>query len=661
MQVRARRQSRPRLTAWGACLTGVLALVFGAHAAVASGPAEDASGAQAPPKEPSAPREPAEPLPLTATTPPRVASYTLFARLDEDAHRVNARGQIRWTNASRVEKSELYFHLYLNAFAHERTQFLRSPFTGSRSARRLGRPGGVTVTRLASPRFGEDNLWERAERHSPGDADDATDIRVPLPAPIAPGETVTFDVEFVSELPEIVERTGFARSFHLVAQWYPKLAKLEPNGDFAHFAFHPHAEFYADFGDYDVTLDVPRTHLAGATGKRTERRDAGERRVERYQAEGVLDFAWTSWDGFRDEHRSIEGVDVSLLVPRGSGSTAATTWATLEHALPHFNERYGRYPYPTLTVVHPPPFAAAAGGMEYPTFITTGGIPLWSWLGARTLEQVTVHELGHQWFQSLIGTNEARYPFLDEGLNSYAEWVAMDERFGAGSIGERFGLTVSLPAIGRWAALTYGKDEAIAEPASEFTGMRALGALVYSRTAAALTTLGQVYGEEKLQKALSRYAARYRWQSPTPRELLDVVSEEMGAEAARTLRSMLFDRAWVDYAVRDLDSRVIGEDRYKSRAVVVRRGTLPLPVTVRFSLENGEHVERSWSAQDPTHVMELEHEVPLRAVTVDPERRVLLDENRLNDTRRRTGPKSATRVNERAMYWAELLLHWVGP
>ncbi len=598
---------------------------------------------------------------LTPTFPPRIASYRLEARLDENAHSVAGKGAITFTNASKEPTSELFFHLYLNAFKNEKTLFMRSPFTGSRSARMLGRPGSITVKRLSSPRFEGKNLWENAEKHTPGDPDDSTDIRVPLPAPIAPGETVIFDVEFASELPEIVERTGFSRSFHLVAQWFPKLARREENGVWAHFPFHPHAEFYADFGDYDVTLDVDKAYTVGATGKRVEARDAGNRRILRYRASGVVDFAWTAWDGFETRERTIDGVHVELLTPRGIGPAETASWDGVIHGFESLNRLFGRYPYPTLTVVYPPRFAAAAGGMEYPTFITTGGSTLLQRLGFRLVEQVTVHELGHQWFQSMVATNEAEYPFLDEGLNSYAEWTALEDAYGAGSIFQKLGLSVSIEAAGRWGGLIYGQDEAISERASEFTNMRALGGIVYTRTALSMSTIAGVYGKDKLQHALGVYAARYRFLHPTPRALLDVVRDEVSPAAERELSKMLFERGFVDYAVRDLDSRSMGQGRFKSRAVLTRHGNLTLPVKVRFTLSDGASVDRAWNGEDSTTVIELEHGAPLASVTVDPERRVALDENRLNDTRRFAPRSSSLRVSERATYFTQLLFHLLGP
>src|SRR5690554_1002162 len=137
----------------------------------------------------------------------------------------------------------------------------------------------------------------------------------------------------------------------MVGQWFPKLARREPDGRWAHFAFHPHAEFYADFGDYDVTLEVPAGFVVGATGQRIEQRVTGERRTERYRAEAVHDFAWAAWDGFEVEERTVGATKITLLAPPHTAPARAATWESLEHALPYLGALYGPYPHPTLTVV----------------------------------------------------------------------------------------------------------------------------------------------------------------------------------------------------------------------------------------------------------------------------------------------------------------------
>ncbi|HEV8244863.1 MAG TPA: M1 family peptidase, partial [Polyangiaceae bacterium] len=298
---------------------------------------------------------------------PLIASYTLRARLDADRHLVSGSGTIVWNNPARVPARELYLHLYLNAFKNEKSLFLRSPFGAGRSGTRAHAFGYIDIEHLTARELGSVELWPPPVRHTPGDPDDETSLRVDLPGEIGPGQRLTLDVEFNAQLPEIVERTGYSGDYHFVAQWFPKLAKREPDGSWADFAFHAQSEFYADFGDYDITLDVPESMLVGATGVLVDTKHGPGRRQERYVARGVHDFAWTAWPGFREVRERITGIDVRLLYPPGNESNRDLTLESLRFALPLFQRQYGPYPYPALTVVHPPSGAENTGGMEYPT------------------------------------------------------------------------------------------------------------------------------------------------------------------------------------------------------------------------------------------------------------------------------------------------------
>src|SRR5258706_3058659 len=244
--------------------------------------------------------------------PEPVASYTLSARLDGVAHVVTAHGTIELLNYTNVPLAELYFHLYMNAFKNDASLFLRSPFGAGRSGGHGSEWGYIDVKRLFARELGVE-LWPTRDPKSPGDPDDETDIRVPLPKPLEAGQKLTLDVEFELKLPQIIERTGYMEDYHFVAQWFPKLARLMPDGTFAHFAFHPQSEFAANFGRYDVTLDVPERDVVGATGVCSDSPLAPDlrpalgpdpgapkpgRRLVRCLADGGDDFAWTSWRGF---------------------------------------------------------------------------------------------------------------------------------------------------------------------------------------------------------------------------------------------------------------------------------------------------------------------------------------------------------------------------
>lgn len=585
-------------------------------------------------------------------------------------------GSISLYNFTSSSLSEIYLHLYMNAFKNDESLFLRSPFGAGRSGQHGGKWGYIDVKRLVHHATGKD-LWPGRALKSPADPDDETDIRVPLVAPLGPDQSLVLDVEFEVKLPEIVERTGYVENYHFVAQWFPKLARLMPDGSFSHFAFHPQSEFAADFGSYDVTLDVPSGDVVGATGSCSDGPATSGRRVVRCRADDVHDFAWTSWAGFRERRARVGDVDVRVLVPPGHVRNAEIELDTVRFGLQHFGQRFGRYPYPTLTVVHPPEAAADSGGMEYPTLITSGGPWYTPWSGARAIEAVTIHELGHQWFYGLFASDEHRFPFLDEGLNSYAEHSALRARYGEASAFAGFGLRISNEALSRAIAAARGADEPIAQGAADFVSFRSLGAIVYSRTASLLSTFERVYGKRELDQALHDYANASRFRAPEPEQLIEAVRGRLGNAAAQNLSRALFERGSVDYLVRDVQSAekdphagVFDEGsgrhtiprsetrpaaRHVGRAVVLRHGTLELPVRIELRFEDGRHELREWNGDDARYVVNYEGTSPLVGVTVDPDLRLLLDEDLTNNAASRV-EQGSPRSLERLLYAAELLL-----
>jgi peptidase M1-like protein len=629
------------------------------------------------------PKDAAPPAwPALADSAPKVASYEIDAKLDSDRHRITGRETIHFVNRSSAALNELWFHMYLNAFKNDKTLFLRSPFGAGRSGDKAHEYGYIDVKTLTRVAGDGQDLWKGRDLHSPNDADDETDLRVPLATPLEPGQTLDLALEFEAQLPELIERTGFVGSFHFMGQWFPKLARLLPDGTFAHFAFHAQSEFYADFGDYDVSLDVPRGFRVGATGTRTREAEASGRTRLGYHAENVHDFAWTAWDRFESRSERIAGTQVTVLYPPHQQRNAQVELESVRFALPHFNARYGAYPYPTLTLVHPPEAAANAGGMEYPTLITTGGPWYSSYGGGHFIDVVTVHELGHQWFYGLLASNEHTEPFLDEGFNSYAEAEALEARYGAGSVFGAFGLSVSSTALNRSFSAARGEDEKIEQGAADFATFRSLGALVYSRTATVLATLSRVYGSERVNHALGVYARKFRFQHPTTADFLATMQAELGDRQMAALKLAFSERATVDYLVREISNAPLsaaagvfdsprGREQkkpeaphaaaqYASRVVVYRHGTLQFPVEIALGFEDGTKQLRHWDGSGFTFNVDNIGPSQLVSVHVDPEQRILLDDDRSNNWLSTQG-NAAPLSHERTLYAAQLLLGAIGP
>lgn len=672
--------------------------------------------------------------PTVPATAERVVRYQLSAKLDPGRHEIDGQGTITLKNSSTVALTELRLHLYLNAFKNDQSIFRRARVGGFRGDRSR-EPGYVDVTKLVVE--GEDlwpkRQWVEHRQDSPQDPstlatppavagapDDQTDVRIPLSKPLPVGASLTVQVEFHDRLPEVSERTGYEGSFHFAGQWFPKLARLEKDGTWASFPFHHLAEFYADYGSYDVTIDVPASFTIGASGPTVESKLDGGRRIERHVLDDVHDFAWTAWDGFVAREAKVEGIDVKFLAPKGYDAAIDRELLSLQHAIRDKNARFGDYPYPVLTVVHPPDGADEAGGMEYPTLITTGG-PWWPNHGSHEVEGVTIHEFGHQWFYGLIGTHEVEWPAGDEGFNSFADELALGTLFGEGS-GLALGpLTISTEIFSR-RGIDTAFDEPMFQPAYKFATGRSYGGRVYGATAMALHTLRRVYGEPKFDTAMGVWARKFRFQHPKPDDFFQVLRQQLGPECELAARIMTTTPFSYDVYVESLVSRVDkgptgyfdgpngrvkkepgDTGRWLNSAWLGRRGLLDLPVDVELRYADGTRARRTIRFGEPPFVSAAPPPPPvvgedaaaialggvdsaapapalstptngawyridadgpsqLVAVIVDPDFKLLVDRNRLdNFTSSAAARGGAPVTRERGLAWLEVLLRGVGP
>ena len=235
---------------------------------------------------------------------PDVASYTIDVALDPDTKMLTGSEVITYVNTTDRPIPDLVFHLYLNAFSGLDTLFMQE---GGLQHRGIpwdpDHAGWIEVTRI---QFADGTPLDLVE------IEDGTLARADLPAPIAPGESARVELDFRAQLPRVFARTGYVDDFFMVGQWFPKLGVWERDGWNA-YPFHANAEFYADFGTYDVSIALPDMFVTGATGSPVSVDHENGIRTERYLAEGVIDFAWTAAPDFQAATRTVGDVELVYL------------------------------------------------------------------------------------------------------------------------------------------------------------------------------------------------------------------------------------------------------------------------------------------------------------------------------------------------------------
>ncbi|MFL5802928.1 MAG: M1 family metallopeptidase, partial [Roseiflexaceae bacterium] len=344
---------------------------------------------------------------------PQVASYCISVRLDPKAKTVAGVERIAYRNPSQDTLRELWLHLYLRAFRDTRSIWMRES-GGQHRGQDLDPDelGDITVDKLA--------LAGGADLLASATLTD-TLMRVPLPQPLGPGRSIDLDVRWTSKLPRVFARTGYGGrddTFFMVGQWYPKMAVYD-RGRWDSEPWHANAEFFHDFGSYDVTIAAPKEYVVAGVG--LPQGDAVEQagmNTLRYTAVDVTDFAFAASPDFKVETARAGDAEVVLYYLPEHQSAVAEYIDSATGSLSAFSDWYGDYPHQRLTVVDVPASAAGAGGMEYPTLVTVGTFGLPSNSGIIAL--VTAHEIGHQWWPMQTATNEGREPWLDEGLAEYS-------------------------------------------------------------------------------------------------------------------------------------------------------------------------------------------------------------------------------------------------
>ncbi|MCC6179812.1 MAG: M1 family metallopeptidase [Chloroflexi bacterium] len=587
----------------------------------------------------AAPATPATPGPEVGAGTPApartdTASYDIQARFDPATWQIHATETISYRNPSANTLSEIWLKLYLNAFRDQNTIWMREA-SGIHRGNDYdpSHPGWIALERLHV--LGADGSTVDV---LPADAASAeTVLRVPLPRPIGPGETIHFAATWTSQLPRVFARTGVAPDssgaglFVMAGQWYPKLAVYD-RGTWDVEPWHANSEFFADFGDYTLALTVPGGYVTGASGvrdSRTENRDGTA--TVRYRAESVSDVAWTAWAGYRQVTRSIiaagQRVELELLAPAASDRASdGRYFDTASATLDMLGRWFGAYPWPKLTLVVPPANASGAGGMEYPTLVTLGlatSGPFGIERGIRDVEVVTAHEIAHQWSPMQTATNEGREAWLDEGLADYATTRVLAALYGTRK---------SLVAIGP-IELGYGTThraqfEAIAaterldQPSWTFPSYVAYGATVYSKGMLTFQTLERMLGTDRFTSAMHGYFDRWRWRHPTAADLQAALEAGTGESLGWFFQPLVFGTGVVEYRIAGVSER---------GATVARTGSVAFPVDVRLTLADGTTARQTWSGADSSLVLDTGGR-ELGRVELDPDQTIGLELDRLNDS-----------------------------
>ena len=540
------------------------------------------------------------------------ADYTIRASLDTATHTITGSETIRYTNNSPDTLTYLWLQLDQNIYRASSRGAAINP-TDARFAGR-GFEGGYTIQYVrAVQRFG------KASGRAPlSTTVNGTVMRAELDRPLPPGQAATLELAYSFEVPEHgSDRMGRAQFpggwLYEIAQWYPRLAVYDDVRGWNTEQYLGQGEFYLEYGDFDVAITVPRSFVVAATGTLlnalevltgpqrarlaqaaksdttvaviaktevgqtfTRPAGAGPTLTWHYSAKNVRDVAWAAAPNFIWDASGYAGVLIQSLYPpeANAGWSRSTEYA--RHSIKHYSEKWFRYPYPTAINV-----AGPVGGMEYPMIVFCG-----QGAGDRFLFGVTTHELGHQWFPMLVGSNERLYAWMDEGFNSFMNIYS-------GLAFYHDSVPVGGPPVGRspaagWARFAAtGRDQPPILAADRVTPAL-LGSVEYAKPAAGLYLLRHQLLDDttRFDAAFREYIRRWAYKHPTPADFFRSMEDALGEDFSWFWRGWFYRTDVVDLA---LDSVRVRQDSTGpiTRIFLASPGALPMPVDMRITLGNG--------------------------------------------------------------------------
>ncbi|TXE06695.1 M1 family metallopeptidase [Algoriphagus aquimarinus] len=583
------------------------------------------------------------------------ADYQIAVTLDDQAHTLSGNIKLTYTNNSPETLDFIWMQMEQNRFKEDSRGTLTTPIQGNRYNGDID--GGFDVTNLQAKVGSKGSV---SSKNIVSDTRMQVWFNEPIPAK---GGTATVSMDFSFKVPvEGMDRMGRLEVedgwIYAFAQWYPKVAVFD---DVEGWNVEPYlgaGEFYLEYGDFDYKVTVPYDHIVVGSGELLNPKEVlskelqdryakakdsdttvmlitaeelGNTELTRPKQEGTVtwhfaiqnsrDAAFATsrafiWDAAKINLPSGKKILAQSAYPKESNGADAWSRSTeyTKASIEHYSSTWFEFPYATATNV-----AADIGGMEYPGLnfcsYNSKGEDLWG---------VTDHEFGHNWFPMIVGSNERRYPWMDEGFNTFINHystLSFNDGEYPSNLNETRRYTNFFTSETREGIDTY----------PDVVNVGNLGMLAYNKPAFGLLMLREyILGHERFDNAFKSYIKTWSYKHPQPTDFFNHMENVAGENLS------WFWQGWF-YGTGNIDLGVNAVIPYAGNYVVVlaNKGDMPMPVLMEITFEDGSTERKMlpveiWQRGDTWNYL-LKTDKKVTAVVIDPDK-LLPDVNLGNDS-----------------------------
>ncbi|TAE41236.1 MAG: M1 family peptidase [Runella slithyformis] len=496
--------------------------------------------------------------------------YDIKAELDDQKQRITATEVITFFNQSPDELRYLWVQLDQNNFQHKgiasqsRESSVNEKGMNSFSMARLidvDNKYGYNITAVKDAKTGQ------ALRYTINE----TMMRVDIPATLKTGQNYALIIDWnfnITDSKKAFGRSGFeyfqkdGNYIYEMAQWFPRMCVYDDVTGWQNKQFLGQGEFALPFGNYKVAITAPNDHVVGATGElqnaaqvlaaaqikrlaeartatkpvlivsqseaeQAEKLQPSGKKTWIFKAENVRDFAFCSsrkfiWDGMNVNLNGRNVLCMSFYPKEANPLWGQYSTELVAHTIRTYSRLTFDYPYPVAQSVHGP-----VGGMEYPMMSFNGARPeadgTYSKGTKDFLIQVVIHEVGHNWFPMIVNSDERQWSWMDEGLNSFMEYLTTKEwdKDMGGDVAEPQSIT------------EYMRTDATKQVPimSSSDNIMAFGPNAYTKPATGLNILREtIMGRELFDYAFKEYANRWKFKHPTPADFFRTMEDASGVD-----------------------------------------------------------------------------------------------------------------------------------
>jgi len=465
---------------------------------------------------------------------------------------------------------------------------------------------------------------------------------------------------FKTILPETGDRLSYLGSNFLLDGWFPTPAILNNDGEWYHPNYADNSELVGGYFIFDVIFSAPPDFAVVGPGASLVASKKGVLLTEYSFLFGpALDFALALDPDYLVD-KSIVGTDTIgiyyrdyeyPIVPRIKNAA--------EKAITYMTENVGEYAYKSINIVFSD--IGFSGGIEFPAIISLSsprGAPAIS----NAYEMLTIHEVVHQWFYGMVGSDQIEHPWLDESITNFFTLKIFEQFWG--DTANLFGLAgfrVTMRDMNRLNATVYLGDASIDQPGYSFSGSDSYFSTIYDRGALAVETIDNLLGDSLSPVFWRTYFENNRFAHSTPGDFRRAIIEISGDSLAAVYETLINEPIRVDFSVSALSNRRLDSTRAEIEFILHREGGIDYPIDYRLYLSDGDSLDFQSVSRFATEKIVHQSPSPAVSVLLDSDNKWAIDANLLNNSAVVSPDnRPGFRLSAGMMFLIESLLSFVG-